>query len=303
MEALTEGVKVKLGIGFYRLVIVAALLTSSVGLSDGGDTVVTTYITKRQEERESTKWTLTEWLRIRERSKMMDVWLAMFSNPQKDVFAPELNGTYLVQKAAVKVIKDGATEEGSYTARVAGGQIFLTNLFTYTTKRRTLNVDLGGEGFIRETEAFKLTSGPFQPINRRETLKYFLGSLRVFGKNIQDSSLILKYGQYYLGSSLASRTVHDLDENVSGQAAGAEMQLYLFRWLGVEGQGQRFGDQSSAFATSSRSGLSFQYGPYIEISILRLVGGWYKEAWTFTKEEKKISTSDEGFYAGIKVLL
>ena len=55
-----------------------------------GDTQVTTYVIKTQEERQQTRWSMTEWLRIKERMKMMDVWLAMFSDPKKDKFQPEL---------------------------------------------------------------------------------------------------------------------------------------------------------------------------------------------------------------------
>ncbi len=36
------------------------------------ETYVTTYVTKVQEQRKSTRWTLTEWLRIKERMKLMD---------------------------------------------------------------------------------------------------------------------------------------------------------------------------------------------------------------------------------------
>lgn len=288
-------------IAFIGSLLLVSALSTSPAYSE--ETVVTTYITKRQEERESTRFTLTEWLRIRERMKMMDVWLAMFSDPQKDVFAPELGGFFLMQQAKVKIMTPGKTEEGSYTAKEAGGQIYLTNLFTYSTKLRTLNIDLGLEGNIRQTSAFSPSEGSVPPGSRKETLKYFLGNLRIFGKNVQDSSLVIKYGQYFLGSSLTSLTADAVDQNTSGQAAGAELQLYLFRWLGLEGQAIKFGDSTSAFASGERQGLKFLYGPYIEIAVLRLVGGWYKETWSFSKNNIETKTADEGLYAGMRLLL
>ena len=47
-----------------------------------------------QDERKELRWTLTEWMRIKERMKMMDVWLAMNSDPKKDKFRPEIQFAY-----------------------------------------------------------------------------------------------------------------------------------------------------------------------------------------------------------------
>ena len=70
------------------IALFASLVIGLLSYSDtasGDHTVVTTYVTKVQEKRRSTRWTLTEWLRIKERMRMMDVWLAMFSSPKKEI--------------------------------------------------------------------------------------------------------------------------------------------------------------------------------------------------------------------------
>ena len=63
-----------------RGLLTVLALVPTAGLAD---TQVTTYVIKTQDERDQTRWTLTEWLRIKERMKMMDVWLAMFSDPRR----------------------------------------------------------------------------------------------------------------------------------------------------------------------------------------------------------------------------
>ena len=72
---------------FVGLTIIMLLVSSSKAIAD--QVVVVKVIENRQEKRKSTRWTLTEWLKIKERMKMMDVWLAMFS-PKKPEFTPRV---------------------------------------------------------------------------------------------------------------------------------------------------------------------------------------------------------------------
>src|SRR5262245_64424210 len=92
------------------LVAVAAASSSTTVLADS---TVTTYVVKVQEERETTRWTLTEWLKIKERMRMMDLWLAMFSDPKKDKFQPELMLSYGLTRGDYSFASEDATlEEG-----------------------------------------------------------------------------------------------------------------------------------------------------------------------------------------------
>jgi len=79
-------------VSFRKSYLLSILLMSNwaPSLQAQGKRVVT-YIEDVQEERKSTRWTLTEWLRIKERMKMMDVWLWMFPYPKKGKFPPELS--------------------------------------------------------------------------------------------------------------------------------------------------------------------------------------------------------------------
>ena len=119
----------------FAVVISVAFTVATASLPAQAETVVTTYVVKTQEERKSTRWTLTEWLRIKERMKMMDVWLAMFSDPQKDrEFRPELNLVYQ-QNRGTMTLGDGEGESSSgpmegYSIKA---QFWLTNLISSTT--------------------------------------------------------------------------------------------------------------------------------------------------------------------------
>ena len=95
-------------IGYLLLGILAVSLGAAIAFAGVTTTTVTTYVVSTQEERNSTRWTLTEWLRIKERTRLMDVWLAMFSNPKQNIFAPELNVSILATKSIMQRKVDAA---------------------------------------------------------------------------------------------------------------------------------------------------------------------------------------------------
>lgn len=275
----------------------AAIIALTAGTARAGPktTTVTTYVTTVQEERETTRWTLTEWLRIKERMKMMDVWLAMFSDPKKDRFAPELMLSYGMTRGSLAHASGGAEQTAALSGKAGKAQLWLTNLVSSTVGIRMLNVDLGVEGFQRQTGSFQPEAATgTTPVDETpgdmRTLKtsYYSGNLRVFGKNVQDSSLVLKYGRYSTANAIAGI------QTTSGAAAGAELQLYLFRWLGLEGNYMRY---------DKAAGSYYDYQAYIEISLLRFSGGPYMEEWTKTSDETglEVKTKEKGYVGNVKL--
>ena len=280
------------------------------------ETVVTTYVTKVQEQRRSTRWTLTEWLRIKERMKLMDVWLAMFSNPKKDKFRPELNLVYR-QSAGAGVYSGGVSEDqaASVTGEQGGVQLYLTNLVSASTGIRTFNVDFGVEGVAKKTNPFKpdltnsvtttTTTGAAVPDStaKRENLNsHYAALFRVFGKNIQDSSLALRVGQYQNQSSLFYDDLgNTVKSNRSGLLTGAELQLYFFRWFGVEGNYNKFHTSSSGNDQGKVAGSYLDYSAYIEVSLVRLMVGQYQEKWDLTQDNLDSSYQEKGVIGGVKV--
>jgi hypothetical protein len=283
------------------------------------ETQVITYVVTTQQQREDTRWTLTEWLRIKERMKMMDVWLAMFSEPEKDKFAPEFNVFYGALNGTSKVT--GVNQTGAapadlskITDQSAEGrmQLWLTNLVSGALGVRTLNIDFGIETYLRmfsvDVPDMVLASNSKMPSNSvtaytsKPYLRYNSANLRLFGKNIQDSSLVLKFGEYASESYLPGLfNTGPQEMNFSNRMLGVELQLYLFRWLGLEGNYLAF--NSASKGAFSAAGQAIEYGAYVEISLLRLMGGFFQDNWVYgeTDLNAHIHEVNKGMYAGLKL--
>ena len=305
----------------YLLVTLLALIMASDNAFAGDSiTTVTTYVVRTQEEREQTRWTLTEWLRIKERTKLMDVWLTMFSDTNKDKFRPELNASFLATRSTMQRKIDGAiTENGTSQGNTMKAQVWMTNLVSSKVGIRTLNIDLGFEAGGRD-------SGLLSPKNAATSStvaasipadlpsaksNWYTMDVRLFGKNVQDSSLVLKYGlmqtknSFQLSNSTLAPTLSKESDSVtaSGSTAGAELQLYITKWLGVEGTAHKYHATAVAYGNHSLEGTYGEELGFIEIGILRLQGGIYEERWSATWSAEKTSTLERGYVAGIKLLL
>lgn len=265
-----------------------------------GDHSVQTYIIKVQEKRHSTRWTLTEWLRIKERMRLMDLWLAMFSNPKADEFRPELNLSYGILQGTSAIGSDNEYETFEHRSRSLKGQIWMTNILTASTGLKMVNIDFGLEGVRRETLTLSsqdenpssLGASSLSPLQQ-----HWLACFRLFGKHIQDSSLIIKVGQYDYPEHLAWDP--DASQPLHGLLSGLELSVYLFKWLGIEGQYLKFGDEVSV-NTDIVSGTYTDYLAYIEISLLRLTFGRYQEIWNIPDSDGISEVENLGIYSGIE---
>ena len=258
---------------------------------------ITTYIEDVQEERRSTRWTLTEWLRIKERMKLMDLWLAMFSGPKQPKFAPELMLDYQLLSSDLSLGISDLNNQAEFelkeqTMDTPRLQFWFTNLVSATTGLPTLNIDLGFELSRRSyPEAGEDEQGvPVNPIaldnglnlrlNAGE-LDYGTVNFRIFGRNIQDSSLILKAGSYEYKTGILAG---DQIINKEGMVAGGESYLYLLNWLGVDGELLRFGNGKGAAGSPELEGQISRYGLFIEIFLLRIGYSLVEESWSFQEE-------------------
>jgi hypothetical protein len=296
------------------LVVVSGAFAPAAALAD---TVVTTYVTKVQEERESTRFTLTEWLRIKERMRMMDLWLALFSDPKKDTFSPELDVSYLMTRGAFTRESDASGGSLAEAAAVTGtqgrAQFWMTNLVSSTFGVRTLNIDLGVEAqqrsaggapeLVSAVDSADAVDADAALPSRTMQRTVYAGALRLFGKHIQDSMLAVKYGEYRTsGDLLGDRDDGAPSAAQGGRAAGAELAVYLFKWLGAEAQGWAYGDSRKVSGSETVSGSYYDYQGFIEISLLRLTAGAYQEEWTFKgTDDQTTKATEKGLIAGAKL--
>lgn len=288
-----------------------AMTHATVAFAD--QVTVTTYVTRVQEERQSTRWTLTEWLRIKERMKLMDVWMAMFSDPGKDRFRPEVNASYMITRSAMerRAGDSSSLTEGTAAGHTARAQFWMTNLVSATLGVRALNIDFGVEGGQHDSGALKEPIGATSIEGRvpRVASTWYSANFRLFGKNIQDSSLIVKYGMLQTNNSLqlpadttATTSNQRYDSGLAtGAMAGAELQLYVTHWLGAEGTYHHYMPHHVAFSDHTLSGDYVEGLGFIEISILRLMAGRYEERWNAKWDAVNIKTREWGYIAGVKV--
>ena len=275
------------------------------------ETVVTHYIVKTQEERKSTRWTLTEWLRIKERMKMMDLWLAMFSNPDKDQFRPELNLAYSMTRGKMTSTLGENTEEvDEISGTQAAAQLWLTNLVSASTGLRTLNIDLGVEGRLHSTDSFVPSDEALVVTDSATTFgnRITPGNLRIFGGNVQDTSLIFKYGRYEMNNGISAYRTDSPELVKNGLTAGGEMILYLFGGLGAEARYSVFGSDENYRGDESIKGSYLDYQGFLEISLLRLTFGRFTESWEGSspvegsETPNTIKSTYDGYVAGLKIL-
>lgn len=280
------------------LSFVMAFFYLSGGQKLSAQTVVTT-VFQTQEERKSTRFTLTEWLRIKERMKLMDVWLAMFSSPEKDKFRIELNLSHAKTKA--DLFAEGGTELGQVEGVRSKAQIFLTNLITSTIGIRSLNIDLGIEGLRSKTTEQQLAnsaeSQDFLPSH-----EYLAANFRVFGKNIQDSSLVLKAGRYTTLTGLTDQ--NEAEVNFSSSMRGGELQLYVTSVLGLEANYVQFElPQIAELGPTHSDDYYHDYQAFLEIAIFRFFGGKYQQQTTMLDGGALVPLTEKGYFAGLKIQL
>ena len=229
----------------------------TAGYSQG--TVVIQVLGDRQKEREKSRFTLLEWLKIKERMKEMDVWLALSSDP-KSRFSPELNLGYSSIDQSFSTAGKELKTEKSYSAE---GTLWLTNIISSTFGVRSLNIDFGVEG-RKSALQYTQDGASLDSLNEGSSLETY-GCFRLFGRHSQDSTLELRYG-HHRGNVLLSNSSGFHQPNIQGEAYGAAFQAYITPWLGLTGE-KIF--KMSEDKTEIYSVQNSRWGAFLEVSILR----------------------------------
>ncbi len=306
---------------FGMVTLLAITMIAEPAMSGEKTTTVTTYVVRTQEERDQTRWTLTEWLRIKERMRLMDVWIAMFSDPAKDRFSPELNISILQTSANMRRKVDNiTTDDGTSRGHTVKVQAWMTNLISATIGIRSLNVDVGFEAGARDSGMLSTSVGQSSTILMSASIpaelpsartRWYALDLRLFGKHIQDTSLVLKYGLMTTENSIqlpGTASAPELSKqwnatSGSGSMGGIELQIYLTRWLGIESSAHQYRVTTVAYGDHSLTGTWGEALGFVEIGILRLQGGIYEERWHAAWPEIQTDTREHGYVGGIKMML
>lgn len=217
----------------------------------------------RAERRESSRWTLQEWLEQRDRNRMMDLWLSM-NSPSPFEFM--LGAGHLATKTTVNT-PPSETSFASYTGEVRAYAQF---------------VGLTLEHHNNTPEALSDTTGIF--------------NLRLLGDSLQNSSLTLHVGQRT--RSFRSGTTEATVRNLLTQAS---LQLYLARYFGLDSYYRRYEAAESAALGESIGGNLTEVGLFIDFKAVRVYGSWYRDVQTNTSPTSETTTEREGVKTGLKI--
>lgn len=221
--------------------------------------------TQRAADREKGRWSLSDWLAIKDRSRMMDMWL---STNAPSPFEFMLGGSYLSYKTD---LHDGS-DPTSHTS-------FAGEVSAYAQL-----VGLTGEYEHNSAENFTNTTGLF--------------NLRVFGNSIQNSSLVLSYG---LRTHEFATTTGTSDRMVQ-QLAQVDLQLYITKYFGFDGKYRYFLPTTDDNLGDVKGDYS-EAGLFIDFKALRIFGAWYKENQKNTPASSTTEsvTDRTGIRSGIKI--
>ena len=183
---------------------------------------------------------------------------------------------YHVHNAALQ--RDGVNRGA---AKWASGQIliFFNDLVSTGNREKSINVDVGFEGFLNDYSAFiPETTGTPQPSwGARETAGGLV--FRPFGRSSQDTGLYLRVG--YL--DLQERGLWAPTETTVGLGGaywGADFKLYLLNFLGGR-VNYLTTFESDAQALNARWQLTrFKYSAFLEIFLLGLELYWIETKYT-----------------------
>jgi len=271
---------------------------------------IVTYIEDVQEERRSTRWTLTEWLLIKERMKMMDVWLAMFSDPEKDKFAPELSLSGYQGPGASRFrlgtnenfVSDRVEQEAKHRLESGLMQFWFTNLVSSSTGLRTLDIDLGLEAafqnrFMDTNQLVVLANPAVNVTTDTDRLQRAGVNFRIFGASSQDSGLVAKLGKFQREAGYTGAWSETLD----GTYYGGELSLYLLSFVGAEGQYYHY--KPSLEGDAKAQGRESEYLGFIEIYNVRFGYGIYQKDWRLEDQGLQFETREQGRFYLLRLYL
>ena len=206
------------------------------------------FMKRKAADKESMRWTITDWIAQRKKIDLMSMWLT--ANRSKSIFEVDLGGS--TSRLKVKSEVGGVSVEDTYNATR-----YNLSMFVYM---------VGLQGSLMDSdEGFKQWSANV--------------NLRLLGSSQQNTRLNVKYGFREREEDLSH-------EKWAQQFAGAEINLYVTHFMGLEGDyNYYFKDTSNngteLFGDESRAGI------FLEFGLLRLFGHYRHD-----RETRRISGVD-----------
>jgi hypothetical protein len=220
--------------------------------------------TQRAAKREQGRWSLTDWLAIKDKNRMMDQWLSLNSpSPYELMFG----ASYLSYD---KHVDDGTTLDKSYS--LLAGEFAAYAQF----------VGISAEYANNNNEDYKDLSGLF--------------NLRLLGNSLQNTGFTLSYGMR--SREMTATTATTLRQ----QFGQADLQLYLTKYFGLDARYRYFLPATNDVLGDVKEDLT-EAGLFIDFKALRIFGAWYKESQKIKSPGATVETTTDrtGIRSGIKL--
>lgn len=186
---------------------------------------------KKAESKETSRWTLAEWLDQKDRNYMMDLWLGMYApSPYEFYISGNYNSNAKEEALGNSPFAAGSENYRSYSGSIGAYALIMGIVGEYENNT--------GAGYVD-------TSGSL--------------NIRILGNAIQGTHLVLQGG-------LRTREIALSNTRLNQTFTGAELEIYVMRYFGLHGLYRNFlpyneGTLGETKGTRSEAGAFIDFGP------------------------------------------
>lgn len=221
---------------------------------------------QRATQREAKRWTLQEWLEQKNRNALMDQWLSMNSPSPFEFYIGLSQSNY-----DTKTMTTSSTTQQSWSS-------YQGELAAYA---QMIGVSLQHEN------------------NSQENYSDLTGMLnfRFLGNSLQTTSLTLSGGQR-TRSFGATNTANAIV--LKNTLAQAEIQLYITKYFGLDGQYRRYFSTYEA-SLGDVGGHRTEAGIFIDFKALRIYGNWFEDSQLQRLNDVDTEIKRIGIKSGLRI--
>lgn len=218
--------------------------------------------------KDSSRWTLTDYLSQKQKVRLMDQWLS-------------LNGS------AVKLesIISGGSLRYDMTSTDGSG-VKVTSTENITTGKLSIFYTIFG------------VEGEYEKSNKDWNSWSAMGSLRLLGSSQQNTNLTASYG--FREKKLTGAA----PETFQNQFAQGSLNIYITSFMGIDGTYRTYFDHKSNQGRNFK-GVRASAGLFFEIKFLRIFGQFHQENSEITPADGSAPTKEEkhGIDVGARIFL
>jgi len=217
---------------------------------------------QQQKKKESSRWTLEDWLAQKQKVRLMDYWLALNTSPVN--FEGTLGGLSFSYEGESD-LAPGVTNED----------------------------DLSRGWLSLYYRIFGIT-GEFENWPGEITASSYLFNLRLLGTSLQSTQLTLHYGVNQVEDANGN-------VGRKNNFGAATLTIYIFQFFGLDSHYRQYLAAKDSSDTES-DGNSLSYGVFLELGLLRVFGRVATEEWNYQPlSTSAYTTTSKGYEVGAQL--